>query len=181
VLCATLANVTVLADQLGFEALQRVRQAFFALAHHLAQQYQGTLQFFGADGILMLFGETKTSAAHAQRALLAATELQRRLQAHNADLSAPQVTASAVRMGIHTGPVAMHNLTSDAQITSATMGETLHLAVWLQYLTEPGTLLTSEAAMQWMQGEVRYAVCRDVHIPGQLQPVKAYTICQISP
>ena len=29
VLCATLANVTSLADQLGFEALQRLRQAFF--------------------------------------------------------------------------------------------------------------------------------------------------------
>jgi len=181
VLCATLANVTVLADQLGFEALQRLRQAFFALAQHLAQQYQGTLQFLGADGILMLFGNTKTSAEHARRAVLAATELQRRLQARDADFSAPQATASAVRMGLHTGPVTMDYLSGDAQIAPTAMGETLHLAVWLQYLTEPGALLISEATMQWMQGEVQYTAQRDVHVPGQPHPVKAYTICQTSP
>jgi adenylate cyclase len=181
VLCATLVNVTVLADQLGFEALQRLRQAFFALAQHLAQQYQGTLQFFGADGILMRFGDTKARAEHARRAVLAATELQRRLQALDAGRSAPQTTASAVRMGLHTGPVTMDNLADDAQVTLTTMEETLHLAVWLQYLTEPGALLISEATMQLIQGEIRYTARREVHIPGQPRPLKAYTICQTSP
>lgn len=181
VLCATLANVTTLADQLGFEALQRVRQAFFALAQHLAQQYQGTLQFFGADGVLMLFGDTKTCVEHARRAVLAATELPRRLQTLDAEPGAPQVTASAVRIGLHTGPVTMDNLSDDLQIAPTTLGETLHLAVWLQYLTEPGTLLISEATRQLMHGEVRYTARRDVHVPGQPHPVKAYTICQTGP
>jgi class 3 adenylate cyclase len=176
-----LGNVTVLADQLGFEALQRLRQAFFALAQHLAQQYQGTLRFFGADGTLVLFGVTKTSAEHAQRAVLAATELQRRLQALDAGLSMPQITAAAVRMGLHTGPVTMDSLPGDPQITPTAMGETLQLAVWLQYLTEPGTLLTSEATMQLIQGELRDTVGRDVHVPGQSRPIRAYTICQTSP
>jgi DNA-binding winged helix-turn-helix (wHTH) protein len=181
VLCATLANVAVLADQLGFEALQRVRQAFFALTQHLAQQYQGTLQFFGADGILVRFGDTQTSAEHARRAVLMAMELQRRLQALDAELSASQVTASAVRMGLHTGPVTMDSLSDDLHIAPTATGETLHLAVWLQYLTEPGTLLTSEATMQLMREEVQDAARRDVHVPGQPHPVKAYTICQASP
>jgi DNA-binding winged helix-turn-helix (wHTH) protein len=181
VLCATLVNVTTLADQLGFEALQRVRQAFFALAQHLVQQYQGTLQFFGADGILMLFGDTKTCVEHARRAVLAATDLQRRLQALDAEPGAPQVTASAVRMGLHTGPVTMDNLSADLQIAPTTLGKTPHLAVWLQYLTAPGTLLISEATMQLMQGEVRYTAQRDVHVPGQPHPVRAYTICQTGP
>jgi DNA-binding winged helix-turn-helix (wHTH) protein/class 3 adenylate cyclase len=181
VLCATLADVTRLADQLGFEALQRLRQAFFALAQHLAQQHQGTLQFFGADGIVVLFGVTSTCAAHAQRAVLAATELQRRLRALDAGISPSQVAASAVRMGLHTGPVAADALSSQAQITPTTLGETLHLAVWLQYLTEPGTLLTSEATLQLMQGEVRDTARREVNVPGQPHPIKAYTINSISP
>jgi hypothetical protein len=52
----------------------------------------------------------------------------------------------------------------------------MHLAVWLQYLTEPGTLLTSEATMRLLQEEVPYVARRDVHVPGQPQPVKTYTI-----
>jgi class 3 adenylate cyclase len=176
VLCATFATTTALAEQLGFARGQRVRQAFFAAAQSLAQQYHGTPQFFGADGILMLFGVTEASAEHARRAMLAAMELQQRLQALDADPRAQQVTASAVRMGLHTGPVAVENLAGDQPMASTTMGETMHLAVWLQYLTEPGTLLTSEVTMRLLQGEVEYIACRDVHVPGQLQPVKVYTI-----
>jgi hypothetical protein len=56
------------------------------------------------------------------------------------------------------------------------MGETLHLAVWLQYLTEPGTLLISEATMQWLQSEAHNAAPRVVHVPGQPQPFKTYTV-----
>lgn len=181
VLCATLDNVTGLAEQLGFEALQRLRQAFFALAQHLAQQYQGTLQFFGADGILMLFGGTQGRAGHARLAVRAATELQRRLQALDADLNVPQATVSVVRMGIHTGPVAVDSLSNELRITPTSTEETLHLAVWLQYLTEPGTLLASATTMQLLQGEVRGTPHRDVHVPGQPQPVKAYRVCWIGP
>jgi DNA-binding winged helix-turn-helix (wHTH) protein len=181
VLCATLADVTVLAEQLGFEALQRVRQGFFALAQYLAQQYQGTLQFFGADGILMLFGDTPGRAEHARLAVQAATELQRRLQALDVGLSVPQAAVSIVRMGIHTGPVAIDSLSSNLQIAPTTMGETLHLAVWLQYLTEPGTLLVGDATMQRLQGEIQGTPHRDVHIPGQAQPVKVYRVRQTDP
>jgi hypothetical protein len=58
------------------------------------------------------------------------------------------------------------------------MGETLHLAVWLQYLAAPGTLLTSEVTMRLIQREVRYTVHREVYVPGQPHPVKAYTVLQ---
>jgi hypothetical protein len=75
----------------------------------------------------------------------------------------------------------MDNLSGDPQITPTTMGETLHLAVWLRYLTEPGTLLTSEATIQLMQGKVRDTARRDVYVPGQPHLVRAYTICQTSP
>jgi DNA-binding winged helix-turn-helix (wHTH) protein len=176
VLCATVANATIPTEQLGFDEMQRVRQAFFALAQRLAQQYQGTLRFFGADGILVLFGMTEACAAFARRAVLAAMELQRRLQALYASLRPPQVIPSTVRMGLHTGPVALAGIAHDQSIAPTAMGETVHLAVWLQYLTEPGTLLISEATMRLLQGEVPSAVHRDVHVPGQPQPVKTYLI-----
>lgn len=176
VLCATLATTTVGAEQRGFAESQRVRQAFFAVAQSLAQQYQGTPQFFGADGVLVLFGVTETSTEHARRAMRAAMELQQRLQAFDADPRALQVTASAVRMGLHTGPVAVENLAGDQPIATTTMGETMHLAVWLQYLTEPGTLHTSEATMRLLQEEVPYVARRAIHVPGQPQPIKTYTI-----
>jgi DNA-binding winged helix-turn-helix (wHTH) protein len=178
VLCATITKAAALTDQLGFDDIQRLRQAFFALAQHLAQQYQGTLRFFGADGVLMLFGMTEACEEPVQRAVLATMELQRCLPALDTDrnLRAPLVIASATRMGLHTGPVAMASLSSDQPMASTTMGETIHLAVWLQYLTEPGTLLISETTMRLIQGERLDAAPRDVRLPGQPHPVKAYIL-----
>jgi DNA-binding winged helix-turn-helix (wHTH) protein len=178
VFCATLANVTVLAEQLGFNALQRLRQAFFAMGQQLAQDYQGTLQFFGADGILVLFGGGVAGADHARRAVLAALELQQRLQTLYTDRSASRIAESAIRMGLHTGPVVLDNLAGEQQLAATAMGETLHLAVWLQYLAVPGTLLTSEITMRLIQREVRYTAYRELYVPGQPRPVKAYTVLQ---
>jgi DNA-binding winged helix-turn-helix (wHTH) protein len=176
VLCATVAKAAALTDQLDFDDIQRLRQAFFALAQHLAQQYQGTLRFFGADGVLVLFSATEACAEPVRRAVLAAMELQRRLQILDSGLDrrAQQVLASAVRMGLHTGPVA--SIASDQPTAPATMGDTIYTAVWLQYLAEPGTLVISEATMRLIQGEVPHDMHRDVHIPGQLHPVKTYIL-----
>jgi class 3 adenylate cyclase len=179
VLCATLANVTLLAEQLGFDALQRLRQAFFAVGQQLSRHYQGTLQFFGADGILVLFSGGAAGADHARRAVLAALELQQRLQALSTDRSTAQIAESAIRMGLHSGPVALDNLAGEQQLAATAMGATLHLAVWLQYLAAPGTLLVSEVTMRLVQHEVRSTTHREVSVPGQSRPVKAYTVHQL--
>jgi class 3 adenylate cyclase len=41
-------------------------------------------------------------------------------------------------MGLHTGPVALGSMS----------GDTVNLAVWLQYQAQPGRLLVSAATMQ---------------------------------
>lgn len=181
VLCATLANATTLGERLGFDALQRLRQAFFALAQDQAQRYAGTLQFFGADGILVLFGAPIACEDHARRAVLSAREIQQRLGEHQADSVARQTLQQSVRMGLHTGPVAIDSMPPDRHIASTEMGETTHLALWLQYLAESGTLLISEATIQEAQVENLDATPRKVQIPGQSQPLKAYTIHSAQP
>jgi len=172
VLCATLANATTLGEQLGFNALQRLRQGFFAQAQDQAQRYTGTLQFFGADGILILFGAPIACEAHARQAILAARELQRRLREQHAEPTAKL----AVRMGLHTGSVAVDSIPNDQRIAPTEMGETIHLALWLQYLAESGTLLISEATRQLAPEESQGTTPRDLQVPGHVQPVRAYSL-----
>lgn len=172
VLCATLANATTLSEQLGFDTLQRLRQAFFARAQDQAQRYAGTLQFFGADGILILFGAPIACTDHAQQALLAARELQRCLREQHTG----PMAHLAVRMGLHTGPVAVDSIPTDQRLAPTEMGETTHLALWLQYLAESGTLLISETTLQLVPEQIPDATPRDLQVPGRAQPVRAYTM-----
>ena len=115
-------------------------------------------------------------ADHAQQAVLAALELQQRLPALYTDPKASQIAESASVWSCIPGQ--WRWTTSPASSNSPTTMETLHLVVWLQYLAAPGTLLTSEVTMRLVQEEVRYTAHREVYVPGQPRPVKAYTVYQ---
>ncbi len=158
VLCATLDNIPVLSEQLGLNALQRLRQTFFSLAQEVVQRYGGTLQFYGADGILVVFGVRDAQAGHAECGVSAALELCRCL--------GEAQFAAAVRLGLHTGPVALESLT----------GETPNLAVWLQYQAAPNTILASGATLQLVTDGMRGAEPVVIRIPGHADPITAYPI-----
>lgn len=176
VLCATLVNTATLNEHLGFAACQRLRQTFFALAQDVAQRYAGTVQFFGADGLLLLFGAPVLCANHARQAILAAREFQQRLCEPYADTETRHTVRRAVRMAVHTGPMATEHIPDDRRIAPTEMGETIHLAVWLQYLSEPGALLCSEATMRCIEDMAACTTPHSVHIPGQPAPVRAYPV-----
>ena len=158
VLCAILDNIPGLTEQLGLNALQRVRHRFFSLAQDVVQQHGGTLKFYGADGVLVVFSTGDERSDHAIRGVSAALELLR-------GLGEAQLGAEA-RLGLHTGSVDIENVT----------GETPNLAVWLQYQTAPNSLLMSGATMQLMRDQVGEATPVVVRIPGHAESMTAYQI-----
>jgi len=185
VLCATLANAVSLGEQREFNALQRIRQAFFTLAQQEVQGQMGVLQFYGADGILGLFGMPVSCEDHGQRALRVAIQLRQRLRQRLLELDAQQAFQLSVRMGLHSGPVAVDSIPQDQRIASTALGETMNLAVWLQYLAAPGALLISHSTLRL--GNLRQlmqdmAVCGQpvqVQVPGHAAPLAAYTVREV--
>ena len=166
VLCATLDNIAALSEQLGFEALQRLRQTFFTHAQDVVQRYEGMLQFFGADGVLSVFKSGMPRADHAQRAVSAALDLQHRLRTPATETTTQATISGSARIGLHTGPVALESMS----------GDTVNLAVWLQYQAQPGKLLVSAATMQWVQDTVSCIEPSAIRIPGHAEPIMAYHI-----
>lgn len=150
----------------------RLRQRFVTLAQEEGQRYAGTLIFFGADAIVMLFAQE----GHAQRAVGAALALQQRVQdqAHAVDVQLP--AAITARVGVHTGPLAMPCLTEVPWCSSWSTAETTAVAVWLHYLAEPGTLLASHATLSFLHDTVPWAEEGSVRLPGQTEPIMTYRL-----
>jgi class 3 adenylate cyclase len=125
------------------------------------------LQFFGADGVLSVFKSGMLHADHAQRAVSAALDLQHRLRTPATETTTQATISGSARMGLHTGPVARESLS----------GDTVNLAVWLQYQAQPGRLLVSVATMQRIRD---IDICIEpsaIRIPGHADPIMAYQIC----
>ena len=178
VLCATLENVDELTDCLGVEMTQHLRQTFFSLAHEEVERHEGTLTFFGADGILMLFGQPIAYEDHARRAAFAALGLQQRLHESCTDLEVQPAVDVALRVGLHTGPMETISLTEHPWMTSMTQIETTELAVWLHYLAKAGMVLTSKATIPFVHAAVDYVEHDEIRLPGNPDPIMTYRICR---
>jgi DNA-binding winged helix-turn-helix (wHTH) protein len=172
VVCGALEPVDVLSVAVWGEVGLHLRQTFFALAAEEAERQAGTLTCFGADAVLMLFAQE----AHAQRAVRAALALQRRVQDQASALDAQLPTDISVRVGVHTGPLAMPGPTELPWCSSWSTAETTTLAVWLHYLARPGTLLTSHATLPFLHEAVPWTEEGAVRVPGQAKPIMTYRI-----
>ena len=172
VVCGTLDPGDVHPVGGGYEAVQRLRQTFFALVQEEAQRSAGTCTFFGADGIVLRF----TQEAHPQRAVCAALRLQRRVQAYARTFDAQLPIDVTMRCGVHTGPLAMTTLPEIPWCSSVTTAETTTVAVWLHYVALPGMLLTSQATLQFLPQAVPCVEHGLVRLPGQAEPIMAYRL-----
>jgi len=164
VLCVILDHVPRLSEQLTFNALQRLRQTFFIISQDVIQQHDGGAQFYGADGILAVFGVPANQSDHARRGLAAAVALRQRFRDATANPEGLPPIAYSVSQGLHTGPVAVGYFT----------GETPSLAIWFQYQAEPGAILISAETMRLVEDVVSNAEQGTIRVPGYTAPMAAY-------
>jgi DNA-binding winged helix-turn-helix (wHTH) protein/class 3 adenylate cyclase len=159
------------------EARYRQMHTIYALARSAVQQYGGTLQPVVGERIMAVFGAPAAQEDHTQRAVLAALDLQRRLRGGASAYGKPQSgEVAAVRLGLHTGVVAVGGLDDDPATSSAVVGDTVTAAFALQEHAASGTILCSEATARLVQGLVQVAATGPVAVAGQGTPVPAYLV-----
>lgn len=181
VLCGTLANVTRLAERLGLDALQRLRQTFLGMVQQETQHYEGILQPYTDDGFLALFGIPAAQEDHAWRALQVALTLQQRLRHHCAEASKPLAGDIALCLGLHSGTVVVGQHSPEPQKPVLVFGETTDLAVRLQSLAAPDTILASDATLQLARADIQSDIFGLIRVADTSTPITAYTIVDVGP
>ena len=136
------------------ESLYRCMQACFAQARQVMQRFDGTIIPYGSQSFLALFGAPLAQEDHARRAVLAAWELRRGLQAQPLLREALHSQALSLRMGLHTGPVIVGQSAAHPQWLYTAAADTITVVTRLQQAAAPDTILMSAATWQLVQEEV---------------------------
>jgi adenylate cyclase len=133
------------------------------------------LQYIG-DEIEAVFGAPLRAADHADRALSAALEMRRRLEALNARRAAAGKPPLRNGIGIHTGTVLAGNIGSAERLTYALVGDAVNLASRIQGLNKDlGTdILLSEATRSRLAVEVGLEGLPAVRVKGRSVEVSVY-------
>jgi DNA-binding winged helix-turn-helix (wHTH) protein len=174
VCCAVAAPPPGAAPEL--ETQYRQWRALYGWAREAVQRYGGTLQPFAGDQIIAIFGAPLAQEEHAQRAVLAALALQRRVHEAGSTESAPPGPRLAVRLGLHTGQVAVGLFEATPEGPGAVVGDTLTQARALQAQAAPGTIRCSGATVRLVAQVVQVAAVEPAPLAGASPLDAVYTI-----
>jgi adenylate cyclase len=135
------------------------------------------LQFIG-DEIEAVFGAPIAVRDHAGRAVQAAIEMRRRLQAWNARREAAGRPPLRNGIGIHTGTVLAGNIGGAERLSYALVGDPVNLASRIQGLTKDFKvdILISDATRSRLDGAVVVEELPAVRVKGRVEEVNVYKV-----
>lgn len=148
VLFSDLRGFTRYAEKLSPEDLVTQLNAYLEEMVVVITRHGGVVDKYIGDAIMAVFGAPKTRGDDANRALLAARDLVKALEAHNRRRALSSLPPLKMGIGVHYGPVVAGNIGTMEHAQYTIIGDTVNLASRLESSTkELGTdVLVSRAA-----------------------------------
>ena len=178
VLFCDLVGSTAIAERLDPEEYRELIERYLAIAFREIGRFEGTVNRLAGDGIMALFGAPIAHEDAPARAVRAAIAIRDALAALDAATAGADLTA---RIGIHTGPVVVGNVGTEAKVDYTAIGDTTNLAARLESLARPGTILVSEATHRLVRGFFRVRPTGPLAIKGKSESVAAYEVLAETP
>lgn len=138
-----------LSAQLDPEDWHSILTRYHQTAASVVKRFEGHVQQYLGDGILILFGYPKARENDAERAVRAGLTLIEEIHKLNESLQREFSKQIAVRVGIHTGEVMIQQEGGDA---GNIFGETPNLAARVQTAAEPDSVCISAATQRLVAG-----------------------------
>jgi adenylate cyclase len=143
----------------------------------------GTLISYMGDGIMAVFGAPLEQSDHADRALVAATEMiGARLDAFNSYIASHgHEHRFAMGVGINSGPVMAGNIGSEQRVEYTALGDTTNTASRLEGMTKGSghMLFIADSTRERMQRPPDSLVLvGELEVRGRVEPVPVWTIAK---
>ncbi len=143
VLLSDIRGYTSLTERLGAAEVVALLNEYFAILVEEVVREDGVIDKFMGDAMLCWFGAPLPQADHAARAVRAASAIQRRLVAWNADRVARGLPAVLTGIGIASGDVVVGNIGSPQKLEYTAIGDAVNLASRLCSKADGGVVLAT--------------------------------------
>ena len=149
------------------QAMDQLRPAVQAMCH-AAERFGGTVVRTLGDGIMALFGAPHALEGHAFLACEAALAMQLAFENHPQGLR--------IRVGLHSGQVALDADAADASKGGGVHGHAIHLASRVVALAEPGGICMTAACHSLLNDRCDVLALGGKVLKGIAEPVEIYQL-----
>lgn len=181
-----LRNVTILfADIRGFTSLSRRSSAtsvvamlnrYFETVVDVIFKFEGTVDKYIGDEIMVLFGAPVDIDQPADRAVSCALEMQRVLQEFNKEAAKEGKEKIEIGIGINSGEVVVGSIGSSQTMQYTCIGDAVNIASRLTKLAHPGQVLITESTLSKLRSKVATEKIGKVSLKGIEGGINIYQV-----
>jgi len=184
------ADVTILLSDLrGFTALSEnyspleiidLLNRYFSSMTEVINHYDGTIDKFMGDSIMVVFGSPVSQQDDLERTLACAVEMQIRLKEINKENRELGYPPLYMGIGINTGKVVAGKLGSELYNEYTVIGDHVNLASRVESYSLRGQILISQHTYELAQNFVEIGQVNNLQVKGKQKPVKMYELLAIN-
>jgi class 3 adenylate cyclase/tetratricopeptide (TPR) repeat protein len=168
-------SMELLADRDPEEArqlLDPVLERMMAAVH----RYEGTVNQVMGDGIMALFGAPLAHEDHAVRACYAALAMQVSVNQYAGEVQRTRGVPLHIRVGLNSGEVVVRSIGSDLRMDYTAVGQTTHLAAWMEQMATPGSVLITAQTLHLVEAWVQVKPLGLMPVRGVMAPVEVFEL-----
>lgn len=176
IMMSDLRGFTAMTEQLPAESVVGIINIYLETMTDIILKYNGTIDEFIGDGILVIFGAPIERENDAVRAVACALEMQSAMEKMNQRNREAGYPAVAMGIGINTGEVIVGNIGSKKRTKYAVVGRNVNLASRIESYTVGGQILIAASTLEACGPILRIDDQMEVMPKGVKAPIPIYQI-----
>ena len=180
ILTSDLRGFTATSERLPPEEVVKILNFYLGAMADVITKYQGTIDEFMGDGILVLFGAPTARVDDATRAIACAINMQLAMTPINHRIQEWGLRPLEMGIGINTGEVVVGNIGSEKRTKYGVVGNQVNLAYRIESYTIGGQILISQSTLKEASNtEITINQQKQVQPKGVKRPINIYDIVGI--
>ncbi|MDM8566854.1 adenylate/guanylate cyclase domain-containing protein [Candidatus Halobeggiatoa sp. HSG11] len=179
-LTSDLRGFTAQANVLPSEQVIKILNLYLGVMADVITEYNGIINQFLGDGILVFFGAPINRDDDPERAVACAIAMQQAMKEVNDELISWEVAPLEMGIGINTGEVIVGNVGSEKRSNYSAIGNNVNLTYRIESYTIGGQIFISEATLNQVKDIVKIWSKRTVKPKGIKQKIDVYEIESIT-
>lgn len=169
-------NFTTYSSTMTPDEIQKILNEYFGAMVDIVFKYEGTVDKFIGDGLMVFFGDPEPQSDHALRCVRAAIEMQKKTRELKAKWEAQGKMPIRIRVGINTGPVVVGNMGSTRRLSYTVLGADVNLAQRLEANAPVEGIMISQRTYELVKDQIQTRSLEPIQVKGLDKPIQVYEV-----
>lgn len=176
ILFSDIKSFTTYSSTLPPDEIQKLLNEYFEAMVEIVFKYEGTVDKFIGDGLMVFFGDPEPQPDHAVRCVKAATEMQQKCRMLKDRWVREGRFPLMIRIGVNTGPVVVGNMGCERRLSYTVLGADVNLAQRLEANAPVEGILISQRTYELVKDHVSTRALDPIKVKGLDEPVKVFEV-----